>query len=83
MEDFKFDFEKLEVYQRALNFVNKVFETTGVFSNRFQFSIGDQFRRASLSIINNIAEGSGKQSHEDKKRFYKYSLDSDRGSVFL
>ena len=81
VEDFKFDFEELEVYQRTLNFVNKVFEVTGKFIRSFQFSLGDQFRRASLSIINNIAEGSGKQSQDDKKRFYKYSLDSARECI--
>ncbi len=81
MKDFKFDFERLEVYQVALDFVDHVFELTGEFSRDYQFSLGEQFRRAALSIVNNIAEGSGKPSKKEKARFYGYSLDSARECV--
>lgn len=36
----------------------------------------DQLRRASLSIMNNIAEGFGRKGLNDKLRFYEYCTSS-------
>ena len=71
-----FGFENLEVYQLAIEFANRVFSLTVGFSIRVQSSLGDQFRRAAISIPNNIAEGSGKVSAKEKKQFYSYALNS-------
>ena len=81
MEGFLFDFEKLNVYQRALEFTNRVFEVTAQCPQIVQYSLGDQFRRAALSICNNIAEGSGKQTKNAKVQFYGYSMDSARECI--
>jgi len=59
MEDARFDFEKLNVYQRALDYVDFVYTITKKFPKKEQFSLTDQFRRAATSICLNIAEGSG------------------------
>jgi four helix bundle protein len=74
MQEYQFDFEKLEVYQRALEFTNNVFNLTKDFHHTLQYSLGDQGRRAALSICNNIAEGSGKQTRNAKIQFYGYSM---------
>ena len=79
--EYKFDFEKLDVYQLGIDFVDKAFSISGKFSWEIQYSLGDQFRRASLSIINNIAEGSGKKSKKGKIQFYGYALDSARECI--
>ena len=78
--DYLFDFEKLDVYQKALGFTNQVFSITLQFRKEIQYSLGDQFRRASLSICNNLAEGSGKIS-KGKMQFYNYALDSARECI--
>ncbi|VAW11610.1 hypothetical protein MNBD_BACTEROID05-1316 [hydrothermal vent metagenome] len=75
-----FDFERLDVYQKSLNFTNKVFEISSSFRREIQYSIGDQFRRAALSVCNNIAEGSRKTG-KSKNQFYGYALDSDRECI--
>jgi len=75
-----FDFEKLDVYNKALAFSNIVYALTSSFNHRFQSSLGDQFRRAALSICNNIAEGSRKRSR-GKKLYYDYALDSARECI--
>lgn len=74
----EFSFEKLEVYNRALDFVDSLFSLCDAMSHRLQYSLADQLRRASLSIVNNLAEGSDKRFANEKKRFYGYALDSAR-----
>ena len=80
MGDMRYDFEKLDVYQRALDFAEAIFETTERFPQQVQYSLGDQLRRAALSICNNVAEGSQKRG-PGKRQFYRYSLDSARECV--
>ena len=77
----EFSFENLEVYNKALDLVNRLFSICDKFPSRLQHSLGDQLRRASLSIVNNLAEGSDKRSLGKKKRFYEYALDSARECI--
>jgi four helix bundle protein len=61
--------ERLEVYQLAL----KLFDLTDEIVDqlpRGRRELRDQFARAGLSIVNNIAEGAGKFSAADKRRYY-------------
>lgn len=69
----KFSFEKLEVYQRGIDFIDKAFEISDKLPSRVQYSIGDQFRRASLSVANNIAESSGRKSKKEKLHFLNFA----------
>jgi four helix bundle protein len=80
-EKSKFSFERLEVYNKAISFTNSIFNICNNFPIKLQYSLGDQLRKASLSIINNIAEGSDKRSLKDKKKFYEYALDSARECI--
>jgi four helix bundle protein len=54
-----FNFEKLIVYQKSLDFIDNVYDTTSKFPQNEKFNIIDQFRRAATSIALNIGEGSG------------------------
>ena len=76
----RYDFEKLEVYQKAMSFAERIFELTEQYPQRVQYSLGDQFRRAALSICNNIAEGS-RRTGQAKRQMYGYALDSARECV--
>uniref|UniRef100_A0A7V0Z5N7 Four helix bundle protein n=1 Tax=candidate division WOR-3 bacterium TaxID=2052148 RepID=A0A7V0Z5N7_UNCW3 len=80
-KNFMFDFEKLEVYQVAMDFADEVFEITSKLPWKYQSSLGDNFRRSALSIVSNIAEGSGKISNREKKHYYKIALTSDRECI--
>ena len=80
-EKYTFDFEKLKVYEMGLEFVRKIFKITKDLTRDYQFSLGSQLRRAALSIVNNIAEGSGKMSKKEKSQFYRISLNSARECI--
>tara|TARA_R110002050_G_scaffold176927_1_gene309967 strand:- start:488 stop:832 length:345 start_codon:yes stop_codon:yes gene_type:complete len=71
-----FDFEKLTVYCKAKDFNKKVY--TFLLSNELDRSAKDQLRRASFSIMLNVAEGSGRFTKPDKRNFFIIS----RGSAF-
>ncbi|MCW3077061.1 MAG: four helix bundle protein [Bacteroidetes bacterium] len=54
-----FDFEKLSVYQKSLNFVDHVYSITNGFPVDEKYNLTSQFKRAACSISLNIGEGSG------------------------
>lgn len=62
-----FNFENLEVYKRSLNFANLVYEITKSWPKEYNHSLTDQLRRASLSIVLNIAEGASRTKPEFKR----------------
>ncbi len=72
-----FDFEKLEGYQKAKEYNNKI---RGEFLGLAEIDrvSKDQLRRAALSILLNIAEGTSRFTDASKRNFYVIS----RGSVF-
>ena len=71
-----FDFEKLEVYKKAKLFNAEI--RSFISSNRLDPTTKDQLRRASFSIVLNLAEGSGRFSKPDRRNFFVFS----RSSIF-
>ena len=71
------DYERLEVYKYALEFMRQTVPLREILS-KGNGELTDQFRRASFSMVLNIAEGSGRIKTLDKRRFYAIS----RGSAF-
>jgi four helix bundle protein len=70
-----FPHERLAFYQKSvafLTFANDLVEHLP----RGRSHIADQLTRASTSIVLNIAEGAGKLSRPDKRRYYLTSLGS-------
>jgi four helix bundle protein len=58
VDEERFDFENLKVYQRSLDYIDFVYDITKDFPKTETFSLTDQLKRASISISLNIAEGS-------------------------
>src|SRR5439155_13505207 len=71
-----FAFEKLLVYQKAMDFSDRICALTQTFPRGFYFLV-DQLNRAALSIAANIAEGNGRFTIPDRKNFFGVA----RGSV--
>lgn len=73
-----FNFEKLEVWHKAIEFADFVYSTTRTFPNDERFGLANQMRRAAVSISSNIAEGTSRASKTDFARFVEIAT----GSVF-
>jgi four helix bundle protein len=67
-----FDFEKLIVYQKAVDFADTICDHTEQFERGYGF-LADQLHRAALSISNNIAEGNGRFTKADRRHFFGIS----------
>jgi four helix bundle protein len=69
-------FEKLDAWKEAINLITEIYEVTKKFPRNEQNGLISQFRRAAISISNNIAEGSGKRSKPDFIRFLNIAMGS-------
>ena len=71
-----FMFENLAVYQKAVDFADKIMALTEHFPRGYYF-LTDQLNRAAVSIATNIAEGNGRFTKADRRNFFTIA----RGSV--
>lgn len=72
-----FKFEKLIVWQKALDLAESVHELTKGFPKEELFILSSQIKRAADSISLNIAEGSTGQSNAEFIKFLNYVLRSN------
>jgi four helix bundle protein len=70
-----FDHERLDVYQLALDFLVLADDTIENLP-RGRSHLADQLGRAATSIVLNSAEGAGKFSKPDKRRYYLTAVGS-------
>ena len=71
-----FKFEKLLVWQKALDFTTEIHELTKTFPKDEMFILTSQIKRAADSIALNGAEGSTGQSDAEFRKFIGYSVRS-------
>ena len=72
----KFKFEKLMIWQRAMNLGDEIDIMTNCFPKKEIFNLSSQIRRAADSIALNISEGSIGQSNPEQRKFMGYSIRS-------
>jgi four helix bundle protein len=70
------DFKKLKVWSKAHLLTLAVYEITRKFPREEVFGLTSQIRRASASIGANIAEGCGRRSDPEMKRFVQIARGS-------
>ncbi len=73
-----FNFEKLDVWQEAIQFADLIYELTRSFPHDERFGLTNQMRRAAVSVSSNLAEGSSRGSRQDFSRFIEIAT----GSLF-
>jgi four helix bundle protein len=71
------NYRELTVWKRAHAFALEIYQVSRRFPERERYGITAQLRRAAVSVISNIAEGSGRQGDREHVRFLRIA----RGSV--
>ena len=73
------DFEKLEVWQKSMDFADVLFSITEeVSKSKKHYRVIEQLESSALSVPQNIAEGKGRYSKKEFVQFLYYS----RGSLY-
>lgn len=68
--------KKLVVWEKSLVLVAEVYKLSKSFPRDEQFGLTSQLRRASVSVISNIAEGFARSSEIETKRFLEIARSS-------
>jgi len=63
------DYKELEVWQKGILLVLKVYELTKVFPKEERYALTDQIKRAAVSIPSNIAEGASRNTTKEFIQF--------------
>jgi four helix bundle protein len=77
-----FMFEKLEVYQKAVDLADEIASLTEAFPRGYGFLV-DQLNRAAVSIATNLAEGNGRFTVPDRRNFFTIARGSTQECVPL
>ena len=72
----EFRFRNWKVYDDAQKLFSQILKISQTLPKEYRFSLRDQLVRSSSSIILNIAEGSGKASDGEFKRFLNIAIGS-------
>ena len=76
MEDFQFQFEKLNAWQEARKLVVNVYQLLEKFPKTENYALCDQLRRAVVSVPSNIAEGTGRLAIKEQVHFLEIAYAS-------
>ena len=76
-------YEDLEVYQEGYELVLEVYQITKDFPKEERYELTSQLKRASLSVVLNIAEGYGRGRTAEFKHFLRNSLGSSNEAIVL
>ena len=76
MIEYNFSYRKLNVYQLSRNLVKDIYRMVNTFPPKEIYALGDQMRRAVVSIPSNIAEGTAKTSPKEQFHFLEISYGS-------
>jgi len=71
-----YSFEKLNVFVDTKNMVNKIYIATASYPSNENYNLTNQLRRASVSILANLAEGTSRRTKKDQSHFTTMSYSS-------
>ncbi len=77
------DFRTLKVWEKAHALTLSIYKATEKFSKQEQYALTSQIQRAAVSIPTNIAEGCGKDSDAELKRYFLISMGSSSELEYL
>ena len=73
---YSFNFERLEVWQKARLLAKRVYKLTQKFPDEEKYGLVNQLRRSIVSVCSNISEGASRLSMKDQKNFYTIAFSS-------
>lgn len=77
------DFRQLQVWEKSHSFTKEVYKCTASFPKEEGYGLTSQLRRAAVSVPTNIAEGCGRGSDADFKRFVQMAFGSASEAEYL
>jgi len=80
-DDKLFRFFKWEVYQNAQEVFVEIVSVVRKLPSDLRYTVGNQILRSALSVVLNIAEGSGRTTDKEMSRFFDISLGSVNETV--
>lgn len=69
-------YKNLQIWKRSVKFATDVYQVTKNFPDEEKFGLIFQIRKCAISIPSNIAEGAGRGSNKDFKRFVNIAYGS-------
>ena len=70
------NFRNYNMWKNSIRISVEIYQVTKAFPSFETYGLGDQLRRAAVSIASNIAEGAGRKSEKDFGYFLQISLGS-------
>jgi len=77
------DFRSLRVWEKSHSISLEIYKITTRFPKEEQFNLTSQIRRAITSVPTNLAEGCGRGSDKDFKRFVQIAMGSASEAEYL
>jgi four helix bundle protein len=77
------DFRSLKVWEKAHALTLAIYKSTEQFPKAELYSLTNQIQRAAVSIPANIAEGCGKDSDAELKRYFSIAMGSSSELEYL
>ena len=72
----KLNHKQLDVWKASVEIVKEIYRLTSTFPKDEQYCIVSQLKRASVSIVSNIAEGLSRNTKLDTRRFLQIARSS-------
>lgn len=76
MKEYLFTHEKLKSWQLAKLFAKRVYDVTASYPATERYGLIEQLRRAAVSVMSNLAEGSGRTNARDQAHFSQLAYGS-------
>ena len=77
------DFKELTVWKKSHDYVLEIYKTTHTFPKEEMYGLVSQIRRSAVSISANIAEGCGRNSDAELRRFLVIAYGSASENDYL
>ena len=77
------DFRSLKVWEKAHALTLTIYKSTGDFPKQELYALTNQIQRAAVSIPANIAEGCGKDTDAELKRYFSIAMGSSSELEYL